>query len=52
MEFFAEILNFLVSLKIVLWEILQNLQENICGGISFFDKVKLCISAATLKTRL
>ena len=28
------------------------MQENICVGISFFDKVKLCRSAALLKTRL
>ena len=26
--------------------------RNICVGISFFDKVKLCRSAASLKTRL
>ena len=36
----------------VLWDILQNSQENICVGISFFDKVKLCKSAASLKTKL
>ena len=51
-RFFAEILNFLGPLKMVLWEISQNSQENICAGISFFDKVKLCRSAASLKTRL
>ena len=31
---------------------MENSQENICVGISFFDKVKLCRSAASLKTRL
>ena len=51
MAFFAEILNFLGSLKMVLWEISQNSPENICAGISVFDKVKLCRSAASLKTR-
>ena len=40
-RFFAEILNFLGPLKMVLWEILQNSQENICVGISFFDKFNL-----------
>ena len=35
----VKILNFLGPLKMVLWEILQNSQENICVGISFFDKV-------------
>ena len=49
---FVEILNFLGSLKIVLWEILQDSQENICVGISLFDKVKLGRSAALLETRL
>ena len=38
-RFFAEILNFLGSLKMVLREISQNSQENICVGTSFFDKV-------------
>ena len=52
MAFFGEILNFLGSLKMVLWEISQNSQENICVGISYFDKVKLNRSAALLKTRL
>ena len=45
-------LNFLGPLKMVLREISQNSQENIWVGISFFDKVKLCRSAASLKTRL
>ena len=40
------------SLKKVFWEISQNSQENICAGISFFDKVKLYRSATSLKTRL
>ena len=39
------------SLKKVIWEISQNSQENICVGIFFSNKVKLCISAASLKTR-
>ena len=52
MGFFAEIINFLGSLKMVLCEILQNSQENICVGISFFDKVKLGRSAPSLKARL
>ena len=34
------------------WEISQNTQEDICAWISFLDKVKLCRSAASLKTRL
>ena len=51
-RFYAEILNFLGALKMVLREISQNLQENIWVGISFFDKVKLCSSAASWKTRL
>ena len=50
--FFVEIINLLGSLKMVLWEISQNSQENIRVGISFLDKVKLCGSAASLKTRL
>ena len=50
--FFAEILNFLGFLKMVLWEIFQNSQEIICVKISFFDKVKYCRYAASLKTRL
>ena len=33
----------------LLWDISQNTQENICAWISFFDKVKLCRSAASLK---
>ena len=37
MAFFAEILIFLGSLKMVLGEILQTSQENIFVGISFFD---------------
>ena len=41
MAFSGEILNFLGSLKMVLWEISQNSQENICAGIPYFDKVKL-----------
>ena len=48
--FFAEILNSLGSLKMVLWEISQNSQEKIYVGISFIDKVELCRSAASLKT--
>ena len=51
-RFFAEILNFLGPLKMVLWEILQNSQDKICAGISVFDKVKLSRYAASLKTRL
>ena len=39
-------------LKKVLREISQNSQKNICAEISFFDKVKLCGSAASLRTRL
>ena len=50
-RFFVEIRNFLGSLKMAFWEILWNSQENICVGIYFFDKVKLCRSAASLKTR-
>ena len=46
-HFFAEILNFLSPLKMVLWEIWQNSQDKIFAGISFFDKVKLCRSAAS-----
>ena len=30
----------------------QNSKESICAGISFFDKVKLCRSALSLKARL
>ena len=41
MAFSGEILNFLGSLKMVLSETSQNSQENICVGISYFDKVKL-----------
>ena len=37
--FFAEIVNFIGSLKMVLWEILQNSQENICFRISFSIKL-------------
>ena len=51
-RYFAGILNFLGPLKMVLWYISQNSQENICAGTSFFDKVKLCRSAASLKTQV
>ena len=47
---FADLLNYLGSLKMVLWKIFQNSQENICIRISFFDKV--CRSATLLKARL
>ena len=33
-------------------KISQNSQKTICVRISFFDKVKLCRSAASLKTRI
>ena len=39
------------SLKKVLWGISQNWQENISFRIFFSNKVKLCRSAASLKTR-
>ena len=39
MAFFAEIFNFSGSLKMVLWEISQDPQENICVGISFLIKL-------------
>ena len=45
-RFFAEIVNFLGSLKMVLREILQNSQEPISVGISFlieFNSVDLQI---------
>ena len=35
------------TVKKVLWEISQNSGENICVGISLFDKVKLRRSAAS-----
>ena len=38
-RFFAEILNFLGPLKIVLWEISQNSQENICVGTFFLIRL-------------
>ena len=51
-RFFAKILNFLGPLKMGLWKILQNSQENICVRISFFDNVKLCRSATSLKRQV
>ena len=37
--------------KKMLWEISQNSQGNFCIEMSFFDKVKLCRSAPSLKAR-
>ena len=39
------------SLKKVLWEISQNPQGSMCQNL-LFNKVDLCLSAASLKTRL
>ena len=40
------------SEKKVLQQIPQISQENICAGISCFDKIKLCGPATSLKTSL
>ena len=34
------------------WEILQNLQENPCTGVCFFNKARRCRSATLLERRL